>query len=434
MKGAQACSSNIFKFPLMQGLMMRYQKILNELYSRESSAVKLGLKNIEALLKKIGNPEKNLKCIHVGGTNGKGSVCAFLHAALMKSGYKTGLYTSPHLKKFNERIRINDDLISDKEIVRLYLKIKPHITNQSFFEITTALAFLYFYENNVDVVVLEVGLGGRLDATNVITPLVSVITNIGLEHTDILGKTIKKIAFEKTGIIKKDVPLVTAAEGEALSVIRKIAKARNAPIICIRKSSIKKKYDTKNDAYSIDFDGFKDITLKKMHGAYQIMNAATALKTLDVLQQKYGFFIPKAAVQRGFANASWPARMQKIGNVLIDCAHNYDGFLALVQELKRYKRRRFIFILGFSKDKDIKSIATLVNKKKSTVILTQSKNKRAADAHELKNAFPRALVFKNPKRALEYARKISKGDDIIVVAGSIYMIGELNLWKTTSII
>ena len=157
---------------------MGYAKTLKYLYGLESPRIRLGLERIKNLLDKIGNPEKNLKCVHVAGTNGKGSVCAMIFYVLKEAGYKVGLYTSPHLKKFNERIRINGDFITDKEIVGYFLKIKPFITNQSFFEITTAMAFLYFYEKKVDYVVLEVVLGGRLDATNVVTPLISIITNI----------------------------------------------------------------------------------------------------------------------------------------------------------------------------------------------------------------------------------------------------------------
>ena len=206
---------------------MDYKKVLEELYSLDIKKWALGLERIESLLKKLGNPEKNLKCIHVAGTNGKGSVCAMLHSVLMDAGYKVGLYTSPHLKKFNERIRINNALISDKDIVKYYLKVKKQVTNQSFFEITTAMAFLYFRGKNIDFVVLEVGLGGRLDATNVVTPLVSIITNIGLEHTEFLGNTLEKIAYEKAGIIKKNIPTITAAEGIALATIKKISNKKN---------------------------------------------------------------------------------------------------------------------------------------------------------------------------------------------------------------
>src|SRR3989338_6919546 len=182
--------SNIFIILLSFWLPMDYKKVLEVLYSLDVKKWTLGLERIESLLKKLGNPEKNLKCIHVAGTNGKGSVCAMIHSILIDAGYKVGMYTSPHLKKFNERIRINDKLITDKDIVKYYFRAKKHVTNQSFFEITTAMAFLYFAEKNVDFVVLEVGLGGRLDATNVVIPMVSVITNVGLEHTQFLGNTL----------------------------------------------------------------------------------------------------------------------------------------------------------------------------------------------------------------------------------------------------
>ncbi|MAE42248.1 hypothetical protein CMO93_00630 [Candidatus Woesearchaeota archaeon] len=182
---------------------------------------KLGLKNMKLLLKKLGNPEKKLKYIHVAGTNGKGSVCAMISSILQEAGYNVGMYTSPHLKKFNERIRINDKLITDKEIVEYYLKVKKHATNQSFFEITTSMMFLYFYDKKVDFVVLETGMGGRLDSTNVIRPLISIITNVAHEHKKFLGNSLRKIAYEKAGIIKNNVPVVTGAKGVALKTIKK---------------------------------------------------------------------------------------------------------------------------------------------------------------------------------------------------------------------
>ena len=224
---------------------MDYKKVLEELYSLDIKKWTLGLDRIESLLKKLSNPEKNLKCIHVTGTNGKGSVCAMLHSVLMDAGYKVGLYTSPHLKKFNERIRINDVLISDMELVDYYLKVKKYVDGQSFFEITTAMAFLYFAEKNVDFVVLEVGMGGRLDATNVVTPMVSVITNVGLEHTEFLGNTIKKIANEKSGIIKEKIPTITAAHGIALAAIKQKANEKHAQLTIIKKNKkeIKKVQD-----------------------------------------------------------------------------------------------------------------------------------------------------------------------------------------------
>src|SRR3989338_6774997 len=195
---------------------MSHKKILNYLYSLEAKKFRRNLKNMKLLLKKIGSPEKKLKFIHVTGTNGKGSVCAMLFSVLRESGFKVGMYTSPHLKRFNERIQIGSKLITNNEIVEYYLKLKPFLTNQTFFEITTAMAFLYFYEKKADYVVLEVGLGGRLDTTNVVKSLASVITNVDIEHTEYLGNTIEEIAHEKAGIIKKNTTAATGAEGKAL--------------------------------------------------------------------------------------------------------------------------------------------------------------------------------------------------------------------------
>ncbi|MEK6869330.1 MAG: folylpolyglutamate synthase/dihydrofolate synthase family protein, partial [Nanoarchaeota archaeon] len=286
---------------------MDYKNVLDELYSLDVPKWTLGLDRIESLLKKLGNPEKKLRCIHVAGTNGKGSVCAMISSILTGAGYKVGLYTSPHLKKFNERIRINNKLISDKDIVKYYLKIKKYVTNQSFFEITTAMAFLYFADKKVDFAVLEVGLGGRLDATNVVTPLVSIITNIGLEHTKYLGNTIKKVAYEKAGIIKNNVPVVTAAEGIALAAIKKISNERNSRLYIANK---------KNANYRI---GLK--------GEFQKLNAAMAIKAIGILKNNYGVKIKKSNVKKGLLNAKWPGRFQFLEkNILVDCAHNPHGF------------------------------------------------------------------------------------------------------------
>ena len=217
---------------------MNYNQILKELYSLDTPKYTLGLGRINDLLKKLNNPEKKLKCIHVAGTNGKGSVCAMISSILQDAGYNVGMYTSPHLKKFNERIRINNKLITDKDIVKYYLKIKKYATDQTFFDMTTAMAFLYFYDEKVDFSVMETGLGGRLDSTNVITPVVSIITNVGIEHTEYLGSTIEKIAYEKAGIIKKNVNVITGAENEALKIIKTIAKKKNSKLIVVSNKEI----------------------------------------------------------------------------------------------------------------------------------------------------------------------------------------------------
>ena len=436
---------------------MNYSKILNYLYSLETSKIKLGLENIQNLLAKIGNPERELKCIHVAGTNGKGSVCAMLFYILKEAGYKVGLYTSPHLKKFNERIRVNEHFITDKEIVKYFLKIKLYITNQSFFEITTAMAFLYFKENSVDFAILEVGLGGRLDTTNVVMPLVSVITNIGLEHTDMLGNTIEKIAFEKAGIIKKNVPVVTGAKGKALEVIKELAKERTAPLYIVRK--------------------FDEVKFSYLNGKFQQDNKDIALTVIGILREFYSSTIKFPHIQNGIKKTKWPARLQFISkNVLIDCAHNPSGFEVLKKELLMINKQKnienFIFLIGIQNDKNIPVMLKTINPLISTIIFTKSKNEKAAEPQELldicrkisrvdgergellarkmlasstsklannslassrsSTSSPRisqrnfsAAIVKNSKKALAYAKKIANKRDLIVVTGSIYMVGEI---------
>ena len=369
---------------------MDTKQILRYLYSLENSRIKLGLKNIKTLLKKINNPEKELKIIHVAGTNGKGSVCAMLSSILQEAGYKVGMYTSPHLKRFNERVRINNTLITDKEIVEYFLKIKPEITNQSFFEITTALALLYFSEKKVDFAVLEVGLGGRLDATNVSKPLVSVITNVGLEHTDILGQKIEKIAKEKAGIVKKNVPVVTGAKGRALETIKKITL--NKKTILIKN----KKYE-KNENNTFDINSYKNLKFDFLKGNFQIENASIEITTIETLNKYYKLKINKNQIKKGLEKAKWPARMQFVSkNVLVDCAHNLSGFQSLKKELLLIKKQRnienFVFVVAILNDKDIEAMLKTISPLVSTIIFTKPDNKRASSINEL------ASIFKKNKK------------------------------------
>ena len=397
---------------------MHYKKILKYLYSLESPKIKLGLDRIQGLLGKIGNPEKELKCIHVAGTNGKGSVCAMIFCILKEAGYKVGLYTSPHLKRFNERIRVNGHFITDKEIVEYFLKVKPFITNQSFFEITTAMAFLNFREKNVDFAVLEVGLGGRLDATNVAVPLVSAITNIGIEHTELLGKTIEKIAFEKAGIIKNNVPVVTGAKGRALEVIKKIARQRNAPLFLAKK--------------------YKNIKFGYLNGNFQQKNKDIALTTINIFKKYNQIKINGKQIMNGIKKTKWQGRLEFVSkNVLVDCAHNPSGFEVLKNELKLIKHkkkiRNFIFVIGIQDDKNIPIMLKTISPLISAIIFIKSRNEKAAKPKELLRIFNQmnknkkipTKIIENSKKALSYAKKIAEKRDLVVVAGSIYMVGEV---------
>jgi len=402
---------------------MDYRQILGHLYSLESSKIKLGLKNIKALLKKLGNPEKELKCIHVAGTNGKGSVCAMIFYILRQAGYNVGLYTSPHLKRFNERIRANDDFISDREIVDYYLGMKGKITNQSFFEITTAMAFLYFKEKKVDFVVLEVGLGGRLDATNVVKPLISIITNIDYEHTNLLGNTLEKIAYEKAGIIKRNVPAVTGAEGIALGAIKRTAARRNSPLILAKRH--------------------KKIRFKYLNGNFQHFNSTIALTTIGALKKYYNIKVNNKKAIEGIENTKWKGRLEFIGkNVLVDCAHNPNGIKALAGELKAIKKSKkynsMIIVFGVLKDKNAKQMLEIISKANpKLIVFTMPNSDRALVANALIRLFKKIdknkrsdekIDYKsiaNPKMALSYAKGLASLNDLIVVTGSIYLIGEI---------
>ncbi len=395
---------------------MHINTLLQELYSRKQGEIKLDLDRVTRLAALLGNPEKKLKAIHVAGSNGKGSTCAFLFSILREAGYNVGLYTSPHLRHFNERIRINNEYISNRDIVRLYRRIKNHMAgDETFFEITTMMAFLYFAEKKVEVAIIEVGLGGRLDATNILTPLVSVITSIGLDHTNILGTTIKKIAGEKGGIIKPRIPIITSAKGEALTTIKKIAKDKNAPLT--------PSLPWKKSKGKISVNGYRNLTLG-LRGDYQAENAALAITIVEILKMKYSFLITANHIKMGLKKAYWPGRMEYLAkNILADSAHNAEGMRALGSELGRIKKKKII-ILGILKDKDIRSMMKIVNNHARLLILTTPKSERAAPPEALaKFAIKPCLIIPEPKEALAEARKMIKKGELIVITGSIYLLG-----------
>ena len=391
---------------------MDYNQVIKYLYSLDrKKGSKLGLGNIKNLLKKIGNPEKNLKCVHVAGTNGKGSVCAMVYSILQKAGHKVGMYTSPHLEDFRDRFLINNKKISKNDIVRYFLKVKKFIDEQTFFEVITAMAFLYFNEKKVDFLVLEVGLGGRLDATNVVNPLVSVITNVDIEHTDFLGKKIEKIAYEKAGIIKEDIPVVTGAKSKPLLIIKKICKKRNSQLF------VNKKY--------------KNLKLN-LNGTFQLENASVAVKAI-VLNQYYQLKISKKNIKNGLKNINWPGRFDFIKkNILVDCAHNPAALKALVKELtnlkKEKKYKKLILIIGILSDKDIKKMVEIIEPFSDKIIITKPENPRSEEPIIIKKFVKnknQVKIIKNIKNAVKYAEKIVEKKDLILVTGSCFVVGEV---------
>jgi len=375
---------------------------IEKVLSVERKAKIFGLENIKKFLRIIGNPERKIKTIHVAGTNGKGSVCAMISSVLDEASFKVGMFTSPHLIKVNERIRFDNELISNDDFKRIadfiYDTEKKSNVNLTFFETLTVMAFVYFNEKKLDYAVMETGMGGRLDATNVAKPVISVITNIGLEHMDVLGNTIKDIAKEKAGIIKSNTTVVTSAKGKALSVIENVAEKHNSRIIVAKK--------------------LRSIELR-LKGEYQKENASTAFAVLKELS------INKDIILRGLKKAYWPGRFEFMDkNILLDCAHNPDGIKALVKSIRKLNYKNLIIVIGVMKDKNISSIAKKLEKLNTTVIVTKASVSRSREPEEISGYFKNAEVISNLKNAIEYAVKKAVKQDLIVITGSIFVIGE----------
>ncbi|MBM3308720.1 MAG: bifunctional folylpolyglutamate synthase/dihydrofolate synthase, partial [Candidatus Altiarchaeales archaeon] len=358
---------------------MDFRQANSYLSGLKKFGIRLRLEHTERLLSLLGNPEKRLKCIHVAGTNGKGSVCTFLDSILLEVGFNVGLYTSPHFYRLNERIKVNGKMISDKELARLTSVVKSAASKVSkefgeltFFEVTTAMAFLYFSEKNVDFVVLEVGLGGRLDATNVVNPLVSVITSVSMDHTELLGKTVEKIAFEKACIIKKDGLVVTGAEGKALEVVEKTCREKNA-VLCVVGDEVSVKPLSSSlgrQTFNLFFFGNSYKVSTRLLGRHQMYNAAIAFSVIEMLKTFHKISIAKKSVKKGLLEARIPCRfelVQKNPLVFLDGAHNPDGILKLAEALGEIHYKKLFLVFGCSYNKEYKKMIPLIAKKANSV-------------------------------------------------------------------
>jgi dihydrofolate synthase/folylpolyglutamate synthase len=339
-----------------------YQRALRQLYSLGKFGVKLGLHNITALLDGLNNPQRSYPSIHVAGSNGKGSVASLLAATLQAAGYRVGLYTSPHLVDFRERIRVDGRLISRRGVVRLWTGLRPRVRQlkATYFEVVTAMAFSYFRDRNVDVAVVETGLGGRLDATNVLLPHAAVITNVTREHTKWLGTRLDQIAREKAGIIKEGVPVICAETRKTpLDVIRAACRRRSAILHLLDEELGWKVEEASLDGSDLLIEGergYYGSLYLGLAGRHQVRNAMTALLSLQVLRN-IGWNIPMRAVRRGFSLVDWPGRLQVVQRfplVLLDVAHNPAGALALKEALQEFlPHSKVCFVLGVQEDKEI---------------------------------------------------------------------------------
>jgi dihydrofolate synthase/folylpolyglutamate synthase len=422
-----------------------YQEAIDYLYANlpmfqrvGSSAYKEDLTNTLLLCKALDEPQGSFKSVHVGGTNGKGSTSHMIASVLQSAGYKTGLFTSPHLKAFTERIKVGGREVSKEFVVDFVNRIERHIDSikPSFFEITAVMAFDYFRREQVDIAVIEVGLGGRLDSTNVILPEVSVITNIGWDHKDILGDTLEKIAFEKAGIIKDHVPVVISErQANVEHVFRQKADASRSPIYFA------------GDEYAANLKGdpghseilksntvFIDDIHLPLHGTYQQKNIVGVVKAVEVLNSR-GFNISKHALITGLehtvSQTGLKGRWQKLSDrplTICDTGHNIDGVREILKQLKTLQYNQLHMVWGAVKDKDVADILTLLPKD-AHYYFCQAKIPRALDAQQLlKLASEKGLKGKaigDVNRAYGEARQAAKDDDVIFIGGSTFVVAEI---------
>ena len=427
---------------------MTYQEALNYLYNLEGKGQKFRLANIRALLRLLGNPHHRLKAIHIGGTNGKGSTAAFISSILQAAGYKVGLYTSPHLSCLRERITVNNIPISARKLTKLVALIKPLVRKVSllpeayqptFFETVTALSFLFFSEEKVDFLVCEVGIGGRLDATNVLRPLVSVITNVDFEHKDKLGETITQIAREKAGIIKKKGIVITASrKREALSVIEKVCRRKETRLFRVGKDLGWRPIRSKLRGEKFEVEGihghYPQVEISLM-GEYQMENATTAIGAVEALRP-YGIFIPSKIIRQGLAKTNWPGRFEIARRrplIILDGAHNPAAAKALKETLVNLSDRslspnNLILILGVLNGKDISGIVKELAPLAKEVVVTKPKTERSMEPDDLVREVRRyttnVIVRRAAESALFYALKQASAKDTILLTGSLYLVGE----------
>ncbi len=426
---------------------MTYPQTLDYLFSKlpmyqrvGAAAYKADLNNTIAICNALGNPEKKLKCVHVAGTNGKGSSSHMLAAILQKAGYKTGLYTSPHLVDFRERIKINGKPIPKADVVKFVEAYQPVFekTEPSFFEWTVGLAFHYFEQQEVDVAVIEVGLGGRLDSTNVISPVACLITNIGMDHMNLLGDTLPKIAEEKAGIIKSRVPVtISQTQLEVISVFNNKAKELKSPIEFADKNYKVLSTNHQKQAFSIELlhkkTNTKHLYKLDLQGSYQVKNLMGVLNTIEILKQK-GFMIEEENIFTGLTQVQkltglhgrWETLHEK-PLVIADTGHNEDGIKEVLENLKRYTYKTLHFVLGVVNDKDISKILKLLPKDavyyfcKATIPRALDENELAVRAKKIGLA---GKTFKTVPEALQKAMKQAKANDLVFVGGSTFTVAD----------
>ena len=419
---------------------MDYEATLDKLYRLERFGMKLGLENMRRFLDLLGNPHEGLRAIHVTGSNGKGSVSAFAASALRKAGYRVGLFTSPHLVRFNERIQVDGEPISDADVLRLWEGVQAAmqamtderaVNRPTFFEVATAMAFLYFQQRQVDLGVIEVGMGGRLDATNVIQSDVAVVTRVDLEHTEHLGKTVDRIAREKAGIIKPVSRAVTV-EQQTLPVLEARCRGLGVPLDVVGRS-------VAVDRDSFDLSGerirvrgaFGEVRAHiPLLGAFQVENAALAVAALDALRQR-GPPVTNDDIAAGLESVRWPGRLQILRQdplVVVDGAHNGAAARALQASLRElFPDQQWHLVIGALNDKNLEAIAEALAPLAARVYACRSKSHRAYAPEEVAAVFRRraeTAAYASSASAIDAALSAASPKERVLVTGSIYSVGE----------
>ena len=429
-----------------------YEEALSWIHSTLRFGSRLGLERVRTLLELLGNPQDKCKHIHVAGTNGKGSVTAMIASALRTCGYRTGMYISPYLEEFRERITLNGRKIPKKDLTALVAEVRQIVESltesegehPTEFEIITALAFLYYARERCDYVALEVGLGGRFDATNVVTPQVSVITTISLDHTDRLGDTVGKIAFEKAGIIKPGVPVVTGAvTDEALAVISERARELGSPLFTVGTSGTHVTWEEVSstaDGQVVNINGpwfqYKNLRVPLL-GRHQQQNAAIAVTALEVAERHpaagaKGPNLDRHAVAAGITRTVWPGRMEVMSRnpfIIIDGAHNPAGALALKDAMSVVPRKKLICVYGILGDKSFEEATSYIAPMCDEMILTLPDTPRALDLGRLKSEVEKYVsqvrVEPDLRKAFDLALERTGPEDALLACGSLYLVGPL---------
>lgn len=423
---------------------MNYKETINYIKKVGNFGSNYGLERTERLLEILGNPHKKLNVIHIAGTNGKGSTTSMIASILIEEGFNVGMYTSPFLEEFEERIQINRQNIKKNDLANYmdYIKeavdkvIEEGYNHPTEFEIITCLMFKYFYDKKVDYAVVEVGLGGRLDSTNVVNPLLTVITSISLDHTNILGNTLEEIAREKGGIIKKNTPLILYPQKEeALKELQNISKEKSAKIYEVKKDDAKLLEIIKND------DFYQKIKIKgefntynanlRLLGEHQILNCAVAVRAVEVLSKIQGFQIKN--IEKGIENARWIGRLEVLNKnplVVIDGAHNIQGITTLKENVSKYfNYKNIILLIGILADKQVEDMIKVITPMSKHIIALTPHSDRAELGVKLKEEIEKfnknVESFESYETAFKKALSIAREDDLILVTGSLYMIGEM---------